>query len=136
MSTTAAPTPARNDDLARAFLRPRGIISLWFGVLAGPTAALVCLEVAYMSVPWACRTGHVLPLHLVPLVTALVAIVAGLVARRDWTVVEPTWPDDAEGVLSRTRFMAACGVMLSAFSVLVIVGQWLAIFILDPCFFT
>ena len=132
MSETAT-VRSGGQDPALTFLRPRGILSLWFGVLGGPLAALVCLEAAYASVPWACRAHAVLPLHLVPLATALLALAAGVVARRDWKATEPEWPDDAEGVLARSRFLAVLGIGLSVFSVLAIIAQWLAIFILDPC---
>jgi hypothetical protein len=123
-------------DPAIGFTRPRGVFSLAFGLLAGPLMVLICEEVAYMSVPWACRTRATLPLHIVPAVTALITIIAGLIAWRDWHAAEPDWPDDAEGVLSRTRFIAVMGVAASLFSLLVIVGQWLAIFVLDPCYRT
>jgi hypothetical protein len=136
MNSVVTRNDAQPHDPALPFLRGRGILSLWFGVLAGPVAALVCLEVAYMAVPWACRTHAVLPLHLVPLLTGLLALAAGLVARRDWRATERGWPDDSEGVLSRSRFMAALGVGLSAFSLLVIIGQWMAILFLDPCALT
>jgi hypothetical protein len=132
MTETTA-TRSGGGDPALPFLRPRGILSLWFGVLGGPLAALICLEVAYAAVPWACRARVVLPLHLAPLLTALLALAAGFVARRDWRATEPEWPDDAEGVLARSRFLAVLGMGLSVFSLLLITAHWLAIFIFDPC---
>ena len=109
-----------------------GIGELWAGVLVRPTAMLIQLQTNYALVPWACGSGHTWPLHLVSFLTLLLTVVAGLLAYRMWRRLR-TMNEDTGGTLARSRFMAAVGVLISLLMVLVIVAQWLPIFIDHPC---
>jgi RsiW-degrading membrane proteinase PrsW (M82 family) len=108
-----------------------GIGELWAGVLVGPTAMLMQLEINYALVPWACGTGHTWPLHVVSLFALVVTVAAGFLAYRIWRRV-PTG-EDSGGALARSRFMAAVGVLISLLMALVIVAQWLPVFFHSPC---
>jgi hypothetical protein len=57
-----------------------GVGELWAGVLVGPTAMLLQLEINYALVLWSCATGHTWPLHLVSVLALLFTMVAGLLA--------------------------------------------------------
>jgi hypothetical protein len=109
-----------------------GVGELWAGVLVGPTAMLLQLEINYAFVPWACATGHTWPLHLVSVLALLFTVLAGLLAYRIWGRVMAA-PEDAGGPMPRARFMAAVGVLISLLMSLVIIAQWIAVFMHHPC---
>jgi hypothetical protein len=104
---------------------------LWAGVLVGPTAMLMQLEINYALVHWSCRTGQTWPLHLVSVVALLVTAVAGFLSYGIWTRLAAN--EDSGGPLARSRFMAAVGVLISLLMALVIVAQWLPVFFHHPC---
>jgi hypothetical protein len=106
---------------------------LWAGVLVGPLAMLTQLQANYSLVLWACKTGGTWSLHLVSLLALAATAAAGLVAWRDFRAAGAEWDDDGAGVMPRSRFMAAVGVMTSALFALVILAQWAAVFLYDPC---
>jgi len=120
-------------DGASGFARWPGLMSLTLGLLLGPIAALLNQELMYSVNMWAC--GHHMPavIHVVPLICLIVAIGAGLVARRDWRVVGAGVEDEEATVDSRTRFIALMGMALSTFSALVIAAMWAAAFAFGPC---
>jgi hypothetical protein len=107
--------------------------ALWAGLLLAPAAFLLNLEVAYALVPTACSAGTRLLMHIAHLVCLIVAAAGALIARRSWRLTGEIWPGGAGGRLSRSRFMAGVGLLLSLFVVMVIVAQWIPSFVLSPC---
>lgn len=110
-----------------------GAIELWIGVLAGPIAALTQLEANYALVLWACGANKFWPLHLVSMLAAVVTVAGGLLSFRIWSRLGSQVEDDAEGAIPRSRFMAAVGMLASGLMLLVVIAQWLAVFIHHPC---
>jgi hypothetical protein len=106
---------------------------LWFGVLAGPLAFLVNLQVMYMLVPWACTGGWRLGLWLFPPLMVALALAGVLVAWTSWRRVGREWPGEEGGPQPRSRFLATLGVLVSATMALVVVAHWLATFFISPC---
>jgi hypothetical protein len=82
---------------------------------------------------WACGTGRQLAMHVVPIICLIVALGAGLLAWKDWVRVGGGTEDEAATVDSRSRFLALCGIAVSALSALIILAQWLAIFVFGAC---
>jgi hypothetical protein len=115
------------------FARWPGLLSLSVGVLTGPTVALVSMGIIYVSNAWACGVRSSLALHLIPLFCLAAAVGAGLLAYADWKRVGRGARVDEATVGDRTRFLALIGMGASAISALVIVAQWLAIFVFGPC---
>jgi hypothetical protein len=111
----------------------RHIRMLWTGLLLAPVAFLANLEIGYALVPAACTARSTLPLHLVNAASLALALVGGLIAWRSWNTVGRVWPNGEAGPIGRSRFLAALGVLLAAQFALVILAQWLAVFLLDPC---
>jgi cytochrome c biogenesis factor len=109
------------------------IRALWAGLLLAPTAFLLNLELAYAVVPHACSSQNRLPVHLVHLVCLAIALVGGAFALRSWRYCGETWPGEEGGPVSRSRFMAGLGLLLSVLFALVIVAQWIPSFVLSPC---
>lgn len=111
----------------------RGMLSLSVGVLLGPFAVLVNEMLIYVTNMWACGQGTQLAMHVVPLICLLVTIGAGLLAWRDWHRVGRGIEDSAATIDSRSRFMALGGMAISTLSALIILAQWLAIFVFGAC---
>src|SRR4051795_1531630 len=91
----------------------RELRALWAGLLLAPAAFLLNLEVAYALVPTACSTGTRLLMHGVHLVCLFLAAAGALTAWRSWRATGEIWPGGAGGRLSRSRFMAGVGLLLS-----------------------
>ena len=115
------------------FGRWPGLLSLSLGLLLGPIAALANEEMIYVTDMWACGTGSQFAMHIVPLVCLAVAVGAGLLARADWRRVGRGTDDEAATIDSRSRFLALGGMAASALSALLILAQWLAIFVFGAC---
>jgi hypothetical protein len=115
------------------FTRWPGLLSLTLGVVAGPIAVLVNEELIYVTNMWACGTGKQLAMHVVPLICVLVALGAGGLAWGDWVRTGRGVEDEAATIDARSRFLALAGMAVSALSALVILAQWLAIFVFGAC---
>jgi hypothetical protein len=109
------------------------VVELWLGILLGPFAALSQLQANYALVGWACVAGRSWPLHVIALSAAAMATLAAFVAYRNWLRLGPRWKEDGPGVFPRSRFMAALGVLISLLMLLVIIAQWIPVFIYGPC---
>jgi hypothetical protein len=115
------------------FKEGAGPLALWAGVLAGPIATLTQLQANYTLVLWACGSGREWPLHLVSLLALAVTAAGGLLSWRNWRRAGASFEDGGAGVAARSRFMAAVGIMISALTALVVVAQWIAVFVYGPC---
>jgi hypothetical protein len=107
--------------------------ALWTGVLLPPIVLLIDLEVAYALVPAACARRNSFPVHLSHLVGLALVLFAGITALRCWKALGSTWPAEEGDSVASSRFLAGLGLVLSAFSGLVIVAMWIPSFMLDPC---
>ena len=107
--------------------------ALWTAVLGGPAVALAGLEVLYLLVPWSCR-NRAWPLHAAAAAAALLVLGAFLLSWRSWRSVDRGWPGDGEGAEDRARFLAVVGMLSAAVSFTVVLAQWIAILVLNPCF--
>jgi hypothetical protein len=93
-------------------IRSDSILPLWLGLLTGPVAFLVDLEVSYGAVPWLRASGHKLPLYVSTFVALLLTASAGMAAHRGWRKLRgKTDEDEAE---DNARFLALGGVATSA----------------------
>jgi hypothetical protein len=120
-------------EATREFKEGAGPVLLWACVLAGPVAALVQLQANYALVLWVCGSGQAWTLHAVSLLALLVTLGAGLLAWRNWRRAGAVWEDGGGGALPRSRFMSAVGILVSAHSALVVVAQWVAVFVYSAC---
>ena len=106
---------------------------LWLGLLLGPIAALSQLEANYALVLYACSSGQKWPLHLVSVLAVTVTLVGFLFAFRHRQFVRKRWDDEGPGVVPRSSFMVLLGILISVMMFLVIVAQWLGVFVYGPC---
>ena len=106
---------------------------LWAGLLAPPVAALLQQSVSYALVPGLCWSGREWLLHLVSLLALAVTVGTGALSWRNWQAAGARWEDDGAGALPRGRLMAAVGILISGHSALVVVAQWIAVFVHSTC---
>ncbi len=115
------------------FARWRGLLSLSLGLLLAPTVALINQELIYTADTWACGHGMGGTIHIVPALCLIVTIGATISAYRNWRAVGGGLEEEAATVSARTRFLALLGILSSAFASLVILAQWAAVFVFNPC---
>jgi hypothetical protein len=125
-----------DENLAIELKEPTHAAELWVGLLLGPILALTQLEANYALVRWACGRGQDWPLHLVSALALTLTIGAALLAFRNLlrTDSEASGADiGGAGVVPRSRFMALLGILISSFMCLVIVAQWIPVFLYGSC---
>jgi hypothetical protein len=108
--------------------RRRSSLPLWSGILCGPVAFAINLQLRYALVRWACThdSRAVLIWIAVPLV--VICIAGALLARTGLTVGETETANPM-----RVRFMAYGGLMLSAIFAITILASMIPDFFLTPC---
>lgn len=129
MVTTTRP---EHDEIVR-FTRWPGLLRLTLGVVLGPIAALANEELIYVTNMWACGARTQWTMHFVPLVCLLVTVAAGFISWSDWVSVGRGLEEEEATVDARSRFLALAGMGISALSALIILAQWLAIFVFGAC---
>ena len=125
-------TRSEPNELAR-FTRWHGLLRLTLGVIVGPIAALANEELIYVTDMWACGARTQAAMHVVPFLCLLAALGAGFLAWSDWVSVGRGLEESGATVDARSRFLALTGMAASAFSALIILAQWLAIFVFGAC---
>ena len=119
-----------------AWHEPARIAALWTGLLAGPLAALAVLETNYVMSYVACETRHTWFLHAAAALGVIVVSAAGYFAWRSGPPEDtqdrsaPVTPTTAE---IRARWMAAGGVALSAWFIVVILALEVPVLLLRAC---
>jgi hypothetical protein len=109
------------------------MLSLTLGVVLGPLAALANQQVIYIVNMWACGHRERVVMHVVPILFLVVVAATGVAAHRNWRALGRGFEDELGSIEARSRFIAWLGIAISAFSGIVILAQWLAIFVFDPC---
>jgi|ERR1051325_1920973 hypothetical protein len=107
--------------------------ALWFGLLAGATAWAIHLEAEFVLVPTYCKRHASWPLHVVTVVLLGLTFVAWMISMAQWRN-SPRTHEYLEGRADRARFMAVLGTLLNALFFLLILAEWLPVFVVDPCF--
>jgi hypothetical protein len=112
---------------------PLPLFAQWYGVLVGPLVFGFDLVVSYALVPHACSTGHWYVLHAMT-VACLLVIFSGWFT--SWALlrrIPRDMPERGDKLMSRARFMALAGLMLSGFSIVLVIANELPRFLMSPC---
>lgn len=107
--------------------------NLTLSMVLGPLIALWNQALIYAGNMWTCGHGYEGSLNLVPALGLIVTLVMAVVAYRNLRAVGALEDDEHGGVDARLRFMAYAGVAISAFSSLVVIAQWVAIWVFSAC---
>jgi hypothetical protein len=114
-------------------LAPRGPLSLWLALLAGPTAASLQLSVNYALVKWACAAGGAWVLATIATALLIVSVAgvglgfAHLVPAGEEHDAARTWSAESR------RLLAATAVGLNALIAVFFVNTLIAMAVLSPC---
>jgi hypothetical protein len=100
-------------------------------MLAGPIVFLTILVVAYSWASGYCQHFSVAGLLAVALVPTSLTGAAAYACRRELLRVRPLNREDAAH--ARAHFVAAVGLLLNAFSTVLLIGLTLPILLLRPC---
>jgi hypothetical protein len=103
------------------------------GFFLAPAAFFAHLQLAYMLVPWSCASGNHLWLHVVGVLSVLVALAGTALAWMVWQREGRGEPGDHGGPFPRARFIAVTALGMSAVFSLLLFWQWIAAFFLSPC---
>jgi hypothetical protein len=107
---------------------------LWSGLLIGPSAWALHMQLSYSLVLWVCKHGHGGILHMVSAFFLAMALGGVLLSTQCWQVANQQAGDaHIETAMARSRFMAALGIMANVLFALVIVAQGIASFMISPC---
>lgn len=120
-------------DVDRYFNQPRGIALLWIGMLAGPIAWFLHQQVSYILATLSCTDAATIVLHVVTVITSLIAIAGAGIAWMSWRRTGHAETIRGGGTVARSRFMALSGLLLSFLFLLVIVAQGIPNFFISPC---
>jgi len=102
---------------------------LWAGLVGGPAAWAIAVGASYVTVPVACDVGTTLPLHAIRVVTTAAALGSTWLSYGVWRESRGA----AALAVERTAFLGLLGVVVSAFSAVLIVLEGVANFVIDPC---
>lgn len=104
----------------------------WLALLGTPSLALTVLTINYAAVTPACEQQANMKLHLVAAAGLLLSLLLSWLAWRNLRQVGER-PDNSRRTADRKRLIAKVAVMVGLLSSLVIVAQWLPIWLLSPC---
>ncbi len=103
---------------------------LALAIVIGPIAALTNQGLVYAVGTSACETNMPPLMHLIEALSLIICVVAVVFGYR---VARRLSADDEQQGEGRTRFMALAALGTGAFSALVIIAQWAAVFTFSPC---
>jgi hypothetical protein len=115
------------------FDRWTGIFGLLYGTIGAPLSALYMQLSAYAGVQWSCGHHNPITVHVIPVTFLLLAVIALWLSWRDWSAVGREIRAEGATITERTRFVALAGVILSAFSTVLILALWLPMIVFNPC---
>ena len=123
-----------NDRAHRPATHTRGSLRMWLALATPPLVWFAAQSAGYFFVSWACaRLNGEWLLHAIALVSTALCVGAGLLAFALLRDVGPSGGDDRDDRVHRTRFLARLGIAGAIIFALIVVVQWIAIAILDPC---
>lgn len=105
----------------------------WAGLFLAPAVFFLHLQGAYLIVLWACERQGIEWVHAAGIAAVLVAAAGVFVAWRVWSATGRTERGDLSGARPRARFIAECGLAVSAVITLILVAQVVTGFFISPC---
>lgn len=127
------PEAIRRIRLSKNYLHDAASWLLWYAVFGAVISWLIELFVIYLSVSYACVSGNVLWLYVLNVAALMVALGAALASYSIWQDTGAGLPSEHATRVDRTKMLAVVGLMFSTLTVMVLVGQLLAIPIIGPC---
>jgi hypothetical protein len=117
---------------ASGYWEDKGLMLLWFAVLAGPVAWALDELISYAAVKPVCFADARFTLTVINL-AALALVAAGALAARSCLSKLTGATDDGPRRVDRSYFMAVGAIGLNALIALLIVFATIPHFVLSPC---
>ncbi len=96
---------------------------LWAAVFAGPAVWMLSFGTNWVLAGWTCPFHWKPAQYVVSGVALAVSAVSGVVAWGQWQNLGQDVPGEGAGAIPRSRLLAISGVLLSAFSFLLVLAQ-------------
>ena len=111
-----------------------GKASLWFGIIGSSMVWLTQFLINYALVPYVCHTRKFFSFHLTSGIALILVAAAGTICWKEWTDTGLKAPQSEDcDRLGTTRLTAVVGLLTSTLSFLLILGQAIVTFMVDPC---
>src|ERR1051325_4236126 len=108
--------------------------ALWAGIIGAPMIWLTQFLINYALVPYVCHTRKFFSFHLTTLIALILVSAAGVICWREWVEAGMKAPQSEDcDRLGTTRLTAVVGLLTSTLSFVLILGQAIATFMVDPC---
>jgi hypothetical protein len=114
--------------MSRALSRPALLVRLWTAILVPPTAWAAMLGTQFSLTDERCVAGLRLPMHVIGIITVVVAILPGVLAWPKWRAIDAT-----SAAAERTQFLLGLAVGSSTIFTLVTLLSVAPVWFLDPC---
>lgn len=107
---------------------------IWLALLAAPSLALAAQSIMYALVTPSCSVQTRVAIHVVAAVALALCLAFTLLARSAGAPVRfGADHDDGEAATTR-HFLAIVATAVGAISSLVVIGMWIAAWVLSPCY--
>jgi len=105
----------------------------WPALLVAPSIALANAALAYALVPPSCASQHTAVLHALSACSLLACLALTYPAAHNW--LRAPVAADGPGTASRSRrhFLSQVATMAGLLSALVVLAEWLPVWIVSPC---
>ena len=112
----------------------QGTARMWVALSTPPVVWFAAQNAGYFFVSWACaRQNGEWILHGIAIVSIALTVGAGLLAWSELRHVGHRGPDDHDDHDQRMRFLARIAIAGAVIFTLILLVQWIAIAIQDPC---
>jgi hypothetical protein len=105
----------------------------WPALLLAPMLAFTNAAVAYALVTPSCSRQDPTWLHALSVFSLLACLVLTWPAARNWLGGRAAGASSAAAAESRAKFLAQVATMAGLLSALVVLAEWLPLFLLSPC---
>ena len=106
---------------------------LWTAFFAGPLVWFLSFGARWSLSGWVCAFHWKPALFVIAIVSLAVVAGSGVLAWTQWQRVGRDMPGEAGGAIPRSRILALMGLILSAFSFLLILSQLIPEIVLGVC---
>lgn len=108
--------------------------ALWAGIIGAPLVWLTQFIICYALVPYVCHTRKFFSMHLTIAVALILVAGLGAVCWHEWKISGERSPQSNDcDRLGTTRLAAVVGLLSSSLTLLLILAQLIATFMVDPC---
>jgi hypothetical protein len=125
--------PRASDSSLLGEQSERAPVLQWVGLFLAPATFFAHLQIGYLLVPWSCTRQNTVWIHVVNLLSVLLAAAGTWAAWRAHARAESAASNDGPGTVPRTRFLGVVGLGMSGMFVLLLVAQAIEAISLSPC---